>query len=90
MDEKIPQLTLTPELTLEPQESAKPEPAPEPQPDNELQKLSAAEQEAVHTFAQQIDLTNSAQILQYGVAAQKNITDFSESALSSVRTKDLG
>ena len=90
MDEKIPQLTLTPELTLESQENAKPEPAPAPQPDDELQKLSAAEQEAVHTFAQQIDLTNSAQILQYGVAAQKNVTDFSESALSSVRTKDLG
>lgn len=95
MDEKIPQLTLTPELkeipTLEvpkDQELSADKRAPEAGPD--MSMLSAAEQKAVLDFAAQINLKDSTQILQYGVAAQKNITDFSESALNSVRTKDLG
>ena len=95
MDEKIPQLTLTPDLNTAPAPEVRPEtdlaakqPAPEAGP--ELSALSEAEQNAVHAFAKEIDLSNSTQILQYGVAAQKNITDFSESALESVRTKDMG
>ena len=36
------------------------------------------------------DVMNTEQILNYGAAAQKNVADFSESALSTVRTKDLG
>lgn len=42
------------------------------------------------SFAQQIDLTDSAVILQYGAGTQKKMADFSESALENVRTKDLG
>lgn len=57
--------------------------APEPQ-------LTPAEQKMVADFAAKIDLTNSNQILQYGVGAQKKMADFSESALENVRTKDLG
>ncbi|MCY1713744.1 toxic anion resistance protein [Caproiciproducens galactitolivorans] len=56
---------------------------PEPQ-------LTPAEQKMVADFAAKIDLTNSNQILQYGVGAQKKMSDFSESALENVRTKDLG
>ena len=41
-------------------------------------------------FAEKIDVTDSNLVLQYGAAAQKNIAGFSESALSKVRTKDLG
>jgi uncharacterized protein YaaN involved in tellurite resistance len=52
--------------------------------------LSDAEKKVVEDFAQKIDITDSAQVMQYGVAAQKNIAAFSESALNSVRTKDLG
>lgn len=52
--------------------------------------LSEAEQQAVLTFSKQIDLTDTAQVLQYGAAAQKNIADFSETALSKVQTRDLG
>ena len=52
--------------------------------------LSEAEQQAVLAFSKQIDLTDTAQVLQYGAAAQKNIADFSETALSKVQTRDLG
>jgi len=52
--------------------------------------LSPQEQEMVNQFAAQIDLTNTQQILQYGVGSQKKIADFSETALSNVRTKDMG
>ena len=55
----------------------------------ELERLSPAEQAAVKEFAKQIDVTNSEQVLNYGSAAQKNIADFSDAALSKVRTKDL-
>ena len=44
----------------------------------------------VDDFAAQIDLSNTQQILQYGAGCQKKIADFSESALNSVRTKDMG
>ncbi|MPM53725.1 TelA-like protein [bioreactor metagenome] len=41
-------------------------------------------------FSKKIDISDSNMILQYGAAAQKNVAGFSESALSSVKTKDLG
>ena len=96
MEEKIPQLTLTPDLGKEPvlepvkEEDLieKAEKAPEAGPD--LSMLSAAEQQAVLAFSDQIDLTDSSQVLQYGAAAQKNIADFSQTALSKVQTRDLG
>jgi len=53
-------------------------------------QLSEAERKVVADFAEKIDITDSTQVLQYGAAAQKNIAGFSESALSNVRTKDLG
>ena len=94
-EEKIPQLTLTPDLddmpTLEvkqPDMLQKAEASPEAGPD--LSVLSPAEQKAVLDFAKQIDLNDSNQVLQYGVAAQKNIADFSETALNKVKTKDMG
>ena len=52
--------------------------------------LSPEEKAAVDAFAAKIDITNSQQVLQYGAACQKKIGDFSEAALSKVRTKDLG
>jgi uncharacterized protein YaaN involved in tellurite resistance len=53
-------------------------------------QLTEAERKMVHDFAQKIDITDSAVVLQYGAAAQKNIASFSENALNNVRTKDLG
>ena len=56
----------------------------------ELEKLSPAEQAAVKAFAEKIDVLNTEQVMNYGSNAQKNISEFSEAALNSVRTKDLG
>ncbi len=55
----------------------------------ELQ-LTEAEKKMVQDFSSKIDLKNTNLVLQYGSGAQKKIADFSESALDSVRTKDLG
>jgi len=52
--------------------------------------LTEAERKMVDDFSKKIDITDSQVVLQYGVAAQKNVAGFSESALKSVRTKDLG
>ena len=52
--------------------------------------LTEAERQMVADFAEKIDITDSAVVLQYGAAAQKNIASFSENALNGVRTKDLG
>lgn len=52
--------------------------------------LSEEEKAQVEAFANQIDLTNSAVILQYGAGTQKKLADFSESALDNVKSKDLG
>ncbi|MBR3365062.1 MAG: toxic anion resistance protein [Solobacterium sp.] len=53
-------------------------------------KLSEAEKKTVNEFSKKIDITESNTILQYGAAAQKKVTDFSNTALQNVRTKDLG
>ena len=53
-------------------------------------RLTEAERKMVAEFAQKIDITDANLVLQYGAAAQKNIAGFSENALNSVRTKDLG
>ena len=94
-EEFIPSLTLDPSpaaaavAELAPQEEEKKEeeiisekPA--------LESLTPAEQAAVLSFADKIDITNTEQVMNYGSAAQKNISEFSDAALNSVRTKDLG
>ncbi len=53
-------------------------------------QLTEEERKMVNDFAEKIDITDSAVVLQYGAAAQKNIASFSENALNGVRTKDLG
>lgn len=52
--------------------------------------LSLEERKQVDNFAAQIDISNASLVMQYGAGAQKKIADFSETALGSVRTKDLG
>ena len=53
-------------------------------------KLTDAEKAAIDNFLNKIDVSNTAQILQFGAAAQKNISKFSDSVLSEVKTKDTG
>ncbi|MEG0779086.1 MAG: toxic anion resistance protein [Oscillospiraceae bacterium] len=89
----VPTLTLEPEAPAAPPAAAQAEAAPAPEVipvamDEKL--LTDAEKVAVDEFSKKIDLSDSNLILQYGVAAQKNVAGFSENALSSVRTKDLG
>ncbi len=74
------------------QTQAAPAPAQEEVPAEKLDidTLAPAEQAAVREFSKKIDVTDSAQVLNYGSAAQKNIADFSAQALEKVRTKDLG
>lgn len=52
--------------------------------------LSEAEKKAVRDFAEKIDVTDAAAILQYGAGTQQKIAAFSDSALENVRTKDFG
>ncbi|MDC7279230.1 MULTISPECIES: toxic anion resistance protein [Pseudobutyrivibrio] len=61
--------------------------------DNEMKEeiiLSEEEKAQVEAFAKQIDLSNSTAILNYGAGTQKKLSDFSEKALDSLRTKDMG
>ena len=83
----VPELTLDPTAAQTPQEPAKPA-APPVNMDESL--LSETEKQAVAEFSKKIDITDSSLVLQYGAAAQKNVAGFSENALASVRTKDLG
>ena len=90
--EEAPALTLEPfakeevqPLETQPLAEKKPEAAVIDDPE-----LTEEEKKMVMDFASQIDIENSQAVLQYGAGSQKKIADFSESALSRVRTKDLG
>lgn len=99
----IPSLTLDPmgaeaqaaaavaeQIAEEVKEEAKEE-LPEAEPERlELEKLSPEEQAAVLEFSDKIDISNSEQVMNYGSAAQKNISEFSDAALDTVKTKDMG
>lgn len=93
MSNEFKDMSTTPTLTLDPfqtQEEKKP-PAAQPE-ETELDDsmLTEEERRMVDSFAEQIDLTNSALVLQYGAGTQKKMADFSESALENVKSKDLG
>ncbi len=97
-NEYVPQLTLDPttaapaaDVTLDAVDTKPLQPAPEEEKEElSLSQLSEAEQKAVLDFAEKIDITDTNLVLQYGSAAQKNMADFSSSALNNVRTKDMG
>ena len=95
-EEFIPSLTLDPNAATAAAVEEAPDEVEEKKEEEvpaekvELSSLSPAEQAAVRNFAEQIDITNTEQILNYGSAAQKNISEFSDAALNTVRTKDLG
>ena len=101
-DTNMPELTLTlnaaaqaepPQLTL----GTEPPAAPGAEEKKEVEPvkidesmLTEEERKMVDDFSKKIDITDTQLVLQYGSAAQKSVASFSESALSSVRTKDLG
>lgn len=92
MENNFKDFDTTPTLTLDPFQTAeeKQEPAVVEEVIAEENVLSEEERQMAEKFAEQIDLTNSNMILQYGAGTQKKMADFSESALENVRTKDLG
>ena len=53
-------------------------------------EIKEDEKKMIDQFVDKIEISNSNAILQYGVGAQKKISDFSQSALNEVKTKDLG
>ena len=92
MQAEAPTLTFTPFAEEEPSPAAviAQEPKPVEQPVFDESSLSAEERKMVEDFASQIELSNSNLILQYGAGAQKKMSDFSETTLSHVKTRDLG
>ena len=52
--------------------------------------LSESERKMVEDFSKEIDIGNSQLVLEYGAGIQKKMSDFSDSTLSVIRTKDLG
>ena len=53
-------------------------------------ELSEEEKETVNEYVSNIDINDSQMVLQYGAGVQKEIANFSEAALGSVKNKDLG
>ena len=83
------QAPAAPALTLDAQVEEEKKPEADPVVVDESM-LSEAERRMVDEFSKKIDITDANQVMQYGSAAQKNIAAFSENALNSVKTKDLG
>ena len=52
--------------------------------------LTEAEKKQVIDFSKQINLSDTNAIIQYGAQTQKKMADFSDSALATVKTRDLG
>ena len=52
--------------------------------------LTDEEKQAIDEFLQKVDINDTTQILQYGAAAQNNISQFSDSILENVKTKSAG
>ena len=103
VQEQSIQLTLTPEETRAEQEQQlneltekKEEEAAKVAPQKTIEemlddaKLNDAEKKQVNDFSETIDIMQANAILNYGSAAQKKITDFSDAALKNVKTSDLG
>ena len=92
MSDEFKVFDVTPTLTfgVEEEKPAPKEPEKPADPNMTEDVLSAEERQMVENFSKQIDIRNSAAILQYGVGTQKKMADFSEEALAKVTTKDLG
>ena len=93
---EVKQAPSAPTLTLNPQaeEMQQQQPQQQKQEDNSVQinedMLTEEEKAIVNDFASKIDISDSNMVMTYGAAAQQHIASFSESALNSVKTKDLG
>lgn len=85
-------LTLTPFPEKEelPQKTEEQEVAEVKEKMEEESRFTPEEQQQIQAFAQQINISDSNMILQYGAGAQQKLADFSEKALENVKSQDLG
>ena len=91
MDFKEETPTLTFGLPTENEAKAVPETAAQTAEATDKEaELTPEEMQKVDAFAEQINLTDSQAIMNYGVGTQKKMADFSEKAIDNVRTKDMG
>ena len=56
----------------------------------EESRFTPEEKQQIQAFSQQINISDSNMILQYGAGAQQKLADFSEKALENVKSQDLG
>lgn len=89
MNNEKPILTLTPDLDVPYPEQPSEKPDIK-EPDNAFAELNDEEKQMVESFSNQIDLKNATMVLQYGAGTQQKMAAFSEKALESVQSKDLG
>ena len=91
---EVPQLVFGAEPEFAPAEEVKPVEAKPVQSaaqaivNNDI--LTDAEKKAVQQLQKQINISDTNAILQYGVGTQKKMSEFSDAALQTVRTRDLG
>jgi len=64
--------------------------APQVAPRLDDSQLTDAERKAIEDFLGKLDVTNPDHVLLFGADAQKNIADFSDTALEAVKTQDTG
>lgn len=78
MTNEFENMPTAPTLTLDPfqEEKQAPKPVEKQDPVMDDAILTPEEKQTVMQFAQQIDLTNSQMILQYGAGTQKKMADF--------------
>ena len=91
---EVPQLVFGAEPEFAPAEEVKPVEAKPVQSaaqaivNNDI--LTEAEKKAVQQLQKQINISDTNAILQYGVGTQNKMSEFSDAALQTVRTRDLG
>jgi len=99
VEEDIPTLTFDVIEEVPVVETIKPEESPLEVKKNVTEKevtalaesqLSPKEKEMVKAFVDKIDLNNTNAVLQYGASTQKKMADFSNKALTNIKTKDMG
>ncbi len=88
----VPELTLTPNVNSASTVAEAEQVQAQVQQQNPIptESLSPEELAMVEQFAAKIDVTDPNIVLNYGVGAQQKVANFSDNALSSVQTKDLG
>ena len=83
-------LDLPEETPAAPEAPAAPVIEKKPEPEVPEVVLSEKDKKMIEDFVPKINLKDSTIVSNYGAGAQKKVADFSDSMLSSVKTKDLG